>query len=817
MRLMHGLTLSPSLAALALIPRWVNYTLEPDPDRPGKTIKRPVNSRTGYNMAVTDVGAWSSYAQACARSPLRGFIFSDLDDYWFLDIDDCLVDGQWSALAQDLCRRLAGAAVEVSQSGKGLHLFGRGTVPPHSSRNIAAGIELYTTGRFVALTDSQTTGDVTTDHSAALASIVETFFPHNPHGEIAGWTDSPVPDYGGPEDDVTLLKVALASGKKSMAAAFGDAITFADLWHADADKLAVKFPSPNGDFDHSLADASLASHLAYWTGNNHERIREIMFQSALAREKWELRPDWLELTILKASSVVTNVLRKRDPVPSPIGVEATPAAAAPAAVAGPAPVVTTSIEMRVAGREFLALDDQLSFFAGAVYVTERNEVWIPSNGELLDKARFDVIYGGHVFSLDHANDKTTDSAWDAFTKSKMYKSPRADMLAFRPECTPGSILVEDGRTMINSFVPIFTRRVVGPVKKFHEHMARILPDENDRRILYHYLASMVQNVGHKAQWWPLIQGAEGNGKSFLNRLMQFCMGARYSHLVNPQAAEKSGNQFNGWIEGNLFVGIEEIYVKGRRDFLESFKTTITDDRIAKETKGVDQNVGDNRCNGLLFSNHLDAVPVTIDSRRYCIFYCAQQSYADILRDGMGGNYFPDLYDWFYGRGDYAEHGAHYGAACINEWLATYAMVDELNPAKLCVRAPTTSSTKTAFSMSLGLVEQEILEAIGQGREGFAGGWISSIAVDRILDALRVQIPRTKRRDIMLGLGYDVHPGLEGGRVPVLVKPDNAKPVLYVANGHLSLQLLDPVAIGKAYTAAQESRTAETFGAAFKNK
>jgi hypothetical protein len=54
-------------------------------------------------------------------------------------------------------------------------------------------------------------------------------------------------------------------------------------------------------------------------------------------------------------------------------------------------------------------------------------------------------------------------------------------------------------------------------------------------------------------------------------------------------------------------------------------------------------------------------------------------------------------------------------------------------------------------------------------------------------------------------------------VPVLVKPDNAKPVLYVANGHLSLQLLDPVAIGKAYTAAQESRTAETFGAAFKNK
>lgn len=296
--------------------------------------------------------------------------------------------------------------------------------------------------------------------------------------------------------------------------------------------------------------------------------------------------------------------------------------------------------------------------------------------------------------------------------------------------------------------------------------------------------------------------------------MQFCIGARYSHLVNPQAAEKSGNQFNDWIEGNLFVGIEEIYVKGRRDFLDAFKTTVTDDRIAMEGKGLKQTTGDNRCNGLLFSNHFDAVPVTVDSRRYAIFYCAQQCYADILRDGMGGAYFPDLYDWFYGRGDYAEHGPHYGAACINEWLQTYAMRDELNPAKLAVRAPITSSTASALGNSLGIVEQEVLEAIGQSREGFAGGWISSIALDRLLDGMRIQIPRTKRRDIMLALGYDHHPGLVDGRVSSVVKPDNAKPRLYVVAGHLALGLTDPGLIAKAYTAAQQSNDTDRFASAF---
>jgi hypothetical protein len=331
-----------------------------------------------------------------------------------------------------------------------------------------------------------------------------------------------------------------------------------------------------------------------------------------------------------------------------------------------------------------------------------------------------------------------------------------------------------------------------------------------------YFASMVQNPGRKFQWWPVIQGAEGNGKSALLRILSFAVGHRYTHLVDVHKMAKVGNNFNGWVQGNLFVGIEEIYVAERRDFLEAFKATVTNDRTPIERKGVDQTTGDNRVNGLMLTNHKDGVPVGVDSRRYAIFYTAQQRAADIEADGMGGNYFPDFYDWLNGRGKYAELGANYGYAVINDYLHTYEVAAEFDPAGVCVRAPSTSSTADALLASRGRAEQEIAEAIEQGRPGFAGGWVSSKAVDDLLDRIRAAVPRSKRREMLLGLGYDYHPHLHDGRTNVVVQPDNAKPRLYAKIGHIVCNLTNPAEIAKHYQSAQapggSSDAQQAFGA-----
>ena len=356
--------------------------------------------------------------------------------------------------------------------------------------------------------------------------------------------------------------------------------------------------------------------------------------------------------------------------------------------------------------------------------------------------------------------------------------------------------------MLNTYVPIETLRIAGDPSRFLELVGKLLPDERDRRILLSYLAAMKQNPGYKFQWWPVLQGAEGNGKTALLRIMSFAIGNRYTHLVDVAKMAKQGTGFNGWVQGNLFLGIEEIYVAERRDFLNAFKPYVTNDRLPVEKKGVDQFTGDNRVNGLLLTQFKDGVPIDVDGRRYAIFFTAQQSAAQIERDGMGGGYFPDFYDWLKGRRAYAHLGPNYGYAVVNDFLATYEVAAEFDPAGLCVRAPETSSTTAALVASRGRAEQEIVEAIESGRPGFANGWVSSRAVDDLLERIRANVPRSKRRDMLVTLGYDYHPHLPEGRTNVIVQPDNAKPRLYARIGHPVCNYTNPADIARRYTQDQ---------------
>lgn len=317
------MTLAPALQALASYRRFVTYTTSPDPDRPGKTIKRPTDVATGAWCNSNLPTHQYSHAEAAATGRPVGFVFNREDGFFFVDIDGCLettpTGSHWSALAIDLCNRLAGAAVEVSQSGKGLHIIGRGSPGDHSCKNIPLGLELYTHERFVALTGTSAQGDAAADLTPAVSALAAQYFLPNPHGEISGWTAEPCEGWGGPADDAELIKIACASGKRSAAAAFGEVgVTFEDLWTANEDALATKWPSDKGGYDASQADAALASHLAFWTGRDHERTRALMQQSALARPKWDDRPEWLETTIMRAGSIVTKVATGRSKTAPPV-------------------------------------------------------------------------------------------------------------------------------------------------------------------------------------------------------------------------------------------------------------------------------------------------------------------------------------------------------------------------------------------------------------------------------------------------------------------------------------------------------------------
>ncbi|WP_303288235.1 phage/plasmid primase, P4 family [Marinobacter sp. SS8-8] len=277
--------------------------------------KKPVSPHTGHICDHTDPANWGTFEEAAActeagRADGVGFEFTQNDDLWFLDIDDALHGGQWSPLACDLLARLAGAAVEVSASGNGLHVFGSGPVPPHGCKNVAHGLELYTGGRFVALTGVHASGSASWRNDAAVAQLVADYFPPGTEQTADGWTDEPCPEWDGHTDDGELLQHAYKS--KSAASAFSNRASFADLFEGREEALAAAYPDDSGtrQYDASSADAALAQHLAFWTGKDCERIQRLMMLSGLRRDKWE-RADYLPRTIQAACNRCTDVHKRR--------------------------------------------------------------------------------------------------------------------------------------------------------------------------------------------------------------------------------------------------------------------------------------------------------------------------------------------------------------------------------------------------------------------------------------------------------------------------------------------------------------------------
>jgi hypothetical protein len=121
---------------------------------------------------------------------------------------------------------------------------------------------------------------------------------------------------------------------------------------------------------------------------------------------------------------------------------------------------------------------------------------------------------------------------------------------------------------------------------------------------------------------------------------------------------------------------------------------------------------------------------------------------------------------------------------------------------------------------LGSVEQEILEAIEEGQPGFAGGWVSSLALERFLSRMGKvsKITPNKRWEMLEALGYIPHPALPRGRTNSATMTDNGKPRLFVRAGHLALNLTQAAEIARAYDTAQVPEQQNTLsGRAFSNE
>lgn len=133
-------------------------------NRRGKTSKRPV-AVSGLPGSSTNPDRWSGYQEAKGSGIGHGVGFALGDGIGCIDLDYAL-DGSGEPLpwAQEILDAAPQTFIEVSQSGRGLHIFGY--LPEAPGSNKGNGVEVYSSGRFIAMT-----GDRFKDAPSSLADI----------------------------------------------------------------------------------------------------------------------------------------------------------------------------------------------------------------------------------------------------------------------------------------------------------------------------------------------------------------------------------------------------------------------------------------------------------------------------------------------------------------------------------------------------------------------------------------------------------------------------------------------------------------------
>ena len=280
-------------AELQALPQWVAWKLVQKPGKP-KPDKLPFDPKTGKSASTTDPKTWSDFETASRAADGRyngvGFVFTPDDPYCGIDLDGCIDEtGVLSAEAASIIRELD-SYTEYSQSGRGVHISVKATVPPGGNRKGA--VEIYDRGRYFCMTGNRMDGTNPTvnERQKEINALHQRLF-----GKKAD--EQPIPIKPGPTLSMTDAELIERASKAS------NGSKFSRLWAGDL--------SNHGE-DASSADLALCDCLAFWTGRNAARIDSLFRQSGLMRHKWDEKrgvTTYGQRTIAKAIASCKEVYR----------------------------------------------------------------------------------------------------------------------------------------------------------------------------------------------------------------------------------------------------------------------------------------------------------------------------------------------------------------------------------------------------------------------------------------------------------------------------------------------------------------------------
>lgn len=283
-------------ADLLIFKNWCVWDLR---DVNGRITKLPYNPRTLRLAKSNDSSTWCSFEEA-ARAVEGGaykgvgFMLSS-SPYVCVDLDDCLDGGERESWARGIVAAL-GSYTEVSQSGKGLHIFGRASVERDRRSDR---IEVYGNNRFIAMTGNIYEGHgelkpmqgaldaLMSEHFATSGETAGTYSkmsktPHEGASQHVGKAPQGAKERPAPRVEQTIARLRHGKSAEQFAEMFDKGVT-------------NRYPSQ------SEADLALMNMIAFAADGNVALMLEVFSASAFgAREKWQQRTDYRADTVMKA-------------------------------------------------------------------------------------------------------------------------------------------------------------------------------------------------------------------------------------------------------------------------------------------------------------------------------------------------------------------------------------------------------------------------------------------------------------------------------------------------------------------------------------
>lgn len=235
------------------------------------------------------------------------------------------------------------------------------------------------------------------------------------------------------------------------------------------------------------------------------------------------------------------------------------------------------------------------------------------------------------------------------------------------------------------------------VSKWLEHVAFVLPNEQERETVLNWLAWIIQNPGQKPNWAVVMgSSAEGIGKDLTLEPVRAALGAVNVREID---ADDLASGYSDYLAGTRLLIVEEMQMHERRAMMNRLKPLIAAPpyTLRVNVKFQPQYEIPNLIATIFFTNMENALAIGGKDRRYYVTWNDGQPKADA--------YYTDLVKWF----------ADGGAAHAARWL----LDRDVSGFNAKGKAPMTSAKEDMRKAGRSLPDEVLEEGIEHKEGPFA--------------------------------------------------------------------------------------------------